>query len=300
MEIKQLEYFVAASEKGSFNKAAECLYTSQPNVSKVILSLEKELGRELFVRNSKGIQLTSFGEMIKEYAQNILKNAQLIHSTVSVNPGAKLKVSTFPSNLLAGILVSFYEETKENYTIEHLQGTAEEITDNVKSGLSELGVVFIAQNQLAAFQHILTHKKLEFHPLATRELCLYVGKNNPLYERSEVRLSELPKLRFVSGARDYFSMEHHLETISLGIISREMLNNVICTNSEYALIHALSTTDLCGMGVKFLTNQYEGHGIKTLTVKDCEPFLTVGYVTSEQHILSSPCVEFIEKLREKL
>lgn len=128
MEIKQLEYFVAASEKGSFNKAAECLYTSQPNVSKVILSLEKELGRELFVRNSKGIQLTSFGEMIKEYAQNILKNAQLIHSTVSVNPGAKLKVSTFPSNLLAGILVSFYEETKENYTIEHLQGTAEEIT----------------------------------------------------------------------------------------------------------------------------------------------------------------------------
>lgn len=158
MEIKQLEYFVAASEKGSFNKAAECLYTSQPNVSKVILSLEKELGRELFVRNSKGIQLTSFGEMIKEYAQNILKNAQLIHSTVSVNPGAKLKISTFPSNLLAGILVSFYEETKENYTIEHLQGTAEEITDNVKSGLSELGVVFIAQNQLAAFQHILTHK----------------------------------------------------------------------------------------------------------------------------------------------
>ena len=93
MEIKQLEYFVAASEKGSFNKAAECLYTSQPNVSKVILSLEKELGRELFVRNSKGIQLTSFGEMIKEYAQNILKNAQLIHSTVSVNPGENFHIS---------------------------------------------------------------------------------------------------------------------------------------------------------------------------------------------------------------
>ena len=179
MEIKQLEYFVVASEKGSFNKAAECLYTSQPNVSKVILSLEKELGRELFVRNSKGIQLTSFGEMIKEYAQNILKNAQLIHSTVSVNPGAKLKISAFPSNLIAEILVSFYEETKETYTIEHLQGTAEEITDNVKSGISEMGIVFIAQNQLTAFQHILAHKKLEFHPLATREVCLYVGRQNP-------------------------------------------------------------------------------------------------------------------------
>ena len=52
MEIKQLEYFVAASECGSFNKAAQCLYTSQPNVSKVVSSLEKELGRELFERKS--------------------------------------------------------------------------------------------------------------------------------------------------------------------------------------------------------------------------------------------------------
>ena len=300
MEIKQLEYFVAASEKGSFNKAAECLYTSQPNVSKVILSLEKELGRELFVRNSKGIQLTSFGEMIKEYAQNILKNAQLIHSTVSVNPGAKLKISTFPSNLLAGILVSFYEETKENYTIEHLQGTAEEITDNVKSGLSEMGVVSIAQNQLAAFQHILTHKKLAFHPLATRELCLYVGKNNPLYERSEVRFSELPKLRFVSGARDYFSMEHHLETVSLGIIKRETLNNVICTNSESVFINALVNTDICGMGITFLADRYKDYGVKTLTISDCEPFLAVGFVSRENHDFSRPCEEFIEKLRQKL
>ena len=48
MELKQLEYFMVTCEKGSFNKAAECLYTTQPNVSKVISSLEKELGRELF------------------------------------------------------------------------------------------------------------------------------------------------------------------------------------------------------------------------------------------------------------
>ena len=47
MELKQLEYFTIVCEKGSFSQAAECLYTSQPNVSKVISSLEKELGRKL-------------------------------------------------------------------------------------------------------------------------------------------------------------------------------------------------------------------------------------------------------------
>ena len=62
MELKQLEYFMVTCEKGSFNKAAECLYTTQPNVSKVISSLEKELGRELFERTGKGIRITPYGE----------------------------------------------------------------------------------------------------------------------------------------------------------------------------------------------------------------------------------------------
>ena len=42
MELRQLEYFIITCEKGSFNQAAECLYTTQPNVSKVISSLEKK------------------------------------------------------------------------------------------------------------------------------------------------------------------------------------------------------------------------------------------------------------------
>ena len=42
MELRQLEYFIITCEKGSFNQAAECLYTTQPNVRKVISSLEKK------------------------------------------------------------------------------------------------------------------------------------------------------------------------------------------------------------------------------------------------------------------
>ena len=47
MDMKQLEFFVTACERGSLSKAAECLYTSQPNISKNIRSLERELGRPL-------------------------------------------------------------------------------------------------------------------------------------------------------------------------------------------------------------------------------------------------------------
>lgn len=55
MDIRQLEYFLAVCERGSINKAAACLYTTQPNVSKVIASFEAELGRELFKRSHRGM-----------------------------------------------------------------------------------------------------------------------------------------------------------------------------------------------------------------------------------------------------
>ena len=62
MELKQLEYFTIVCEKGSFSQAAECLYTSQPNVSKVISSLEKELGRKLVERAAEGCESRPMGK----------------------------------------------------------------------------------------------------------------------------------------------------------------------------------------------------------------------------------------------
>ena len=61
MEIKQLEYFAAAVEYGSLNRAAEKLYTTQPNVSRVLNSLEKELHVTLLERSNKGIKMTPQG-----------------------------------------------------------------------------------------------------------------------------------------------------------------------------------------------------------------------------------------------
>ena len=300
MELKQLEYFVVASECGSFNKAAECLYTSQPNISKVISSLEKELGRELFERTSKGIQLTAYGETMKEYAQNILKNVSIMNTMAPVTSGKKLSLSTYPSNMIARLLVDFYKNMEEEYVIEHLQGTVEEITDNVKKGISEIGVVFIAEKQLSAFQHILSHKNLEFHPLDTKEVCVYVGKNNPLYEREGVDFSELPNLKFVRGVRDYFSMEHHLESVSLGVISTEKLNHVVYTNSDHMIIDVLMHTDICSLGINFLNEKYSQYDVKSLSINHCEPFLIIGYVMAQGRVLSEQTKWFIQEFKKIL
>lgn len=75
MDIRHLKHFIAVAEYGSFSKAAEHLYTIQPNVSRSIKQLEEELQVELFVRGGKVTSLTANGEMVLNEARDIVRKA---------------------------------------------------------------------------------------------------------------------------------------------------------------------------------------------------------------------------------
>lgn len=76
MEMKQIYYFIVCARCGSFSKAAEQLYTTQPNVSKVIKAMEDEMDIQLFVRNPRGIELTEEGVQVYKYAEVVYDNMQ--------------------------------------------------------------------------------------------------------------------------------------------------------------------------------------------------------------------------------
>ena len=61
MDLKQLQYFVVSVESGSFKKAAEMLYTTQPHISKSIKNLETELNVQLLERKARGVEVTETG-----------------------------------------------------------------------------------------------------------------------------------------------------------------------------------------------------------------------------------------------
>jgi DNA-binding transcriptional LysR family regulator len=61
MNLRQLEYWVAVVDGGSFTKAAERLHVSQPGLSQQIRALEAELGGKLIERLPRGVRLTSAG-----------------------------------------------------------------------------------------------------------------------------------------------------------------------------------------------------------------------------------------------
>ena len=72
MDLKQLQYFVAAADEGSISGAARRLYVTQPPVSVQIQQLEKELGGALFVRGGRRLEMTAAGHALYRHATLLL------------------------------------------------------------------------------------------------------------------------------------------------------------------------------------------------------------------------------------
>jgi DNA-binding transcriptional LysR family regulator len=72
MDLKQLRTFRAVAELGSLSKAADRLRAAQPALSRHIKLLEHELRVELFVRNGRGMLLTSAGRMLLDRTTGLI------------------------------------------------------------------------------------------------------------------------------------------------------------------------------------------------------------------------------------
>lgn len=78
MNIRDLQYLVSVYELGSFSKAAEACFVSQPTLSGQLKKLEQELGAPLMERSTRKVLFTKLGESIVEDARSVLKTVEKI------------------------------------------------------------------------------------------------------------------------------------------------------------------------------------------------------------------------------
>ncbi|MBV8952754.1 MAG: LysR family transcriptional regulator [Solirubrobacterales bacterium] len=76
VELRHLRYFIAVAEERNFSRAAERLHMAQSPLSAAIRQLEQEIAAELLVRSSRGVSLTSAGEVLLNHARRILETVE--------------------------------------------------------------------------------------------------------------------------------------------------------------------------------------------------------------------------------
>lgn len=78
MDLRQLRYFVAIVEQGSFSRAAQVLNVAQPALSAHVRNMEADLGTKLLFRSAQGVMPTEAGT-------TLLRNARLVIEQVATS-----------------------------------------------------------------------------------------------------------------------------------------------------------------------------------------------------------------------
>lgn len=103
LDLRKLRYFVAVADELNFGRAAETLMIAQPVLSRQIRAFEKELGVQLFVRDTRGTELTEHGQLLYREAESLLASAAAVRRRVAI---AARGESVFTVGFMPGLVVT--------------------------------------------------------------------------------------------------------------------------------------------------------------------------------------------------
>lgn len=192
MDLYQIRYFLKIVEVGSFTKAAEQLYVSQPSLSAGIKKLEQELDACLFERGKRRILLTDAGRLFQRRAQTILAEYQSIHRDLKTLKGqSTLRIATLHSlrSYNMASLIGAYQAQNPNVSIEICNGFLEDLQDWLERGAVDLTITWLREQDTPQTTQFLFHQPLtlavpqqhEFTKL--KSVCMADLDGQPYIER---------------------------------------------------------------------------------------------------------------------
>lgn len=192
MDLAELNVFLTVTREGSFSRAAEKLYRTQPAVSLAVRRLEEWVGQPLFVRRARHGKLTDAGELLVEYAERILNLREEIKKGMqdlkTLGRGQlSLGVNESSIHALLPALASYRRLHPEVHIAVH-RTFSRDIPREVLNYRLDLGVIsFVPQDEQLAAVGIFRD-----------ELTFVVYPRHPLARRRSVDISELGRETFVA------------------------------------------------------------------------------------------------------
>ncbi|MBD2177744.1 LysR family transcriptional regulator [Pseudanabaena sp. FACHB-1998] len=194
--LDQLRILKAIAAEGSFKRAADSLYVSQPAVSLQVQHLERQLDVPLFDRGGRRAQLTEAGQLLLSYGDRILSLCQetcrAIDDLQNLNGGtliigASQTTGTYLMPQMIGLFRKKYPDVSVQLHVHSTRRTAW----SVANGQVDLAII---GGEIPA--DLLD--SLEITPYAEDELALILPTSHELAQVGALSIDELYKLQFIT------------------------------------------------------------------------------------------------------
>lgn len=190
-----LIYALEIERVGSITQAAQNLYMAQPNLSKAIKELEKEVGFTIFKRTTTGVKPTEEGAEFLFYAKNI--NNQLgAMKRISQRAGSeklKYKISIPRGSYIADGFTSFVAELKLEKGMEVTVNETNDVgtINNVADNGYNIGIIRYQVINEDYYLTVLKNNHLVYETLWEFEYVLVMSKKHPLADKEEITIDDL-------------------------------------------------------------------------------------------------------------
>ncbi|AKL94912.1 transcriptional regulator LysR family [Clostridium aceticum] len=265
MDLKQLESFVIIAKLKSFSKAADYLYLTQPTISSHIINLEKELNTTLINRTNKKISLTKAGEVLYEYAVNIInlkENAKfkLEEFKGKITGNIEIACSTIPEQYILPDIICEFSKFYPDVTFNMSHYDSKQVVEGILQGEVDFGVVGAK----------ISHSQLKYLELLTDEIVLVTPFSEPYGSfETEVNLKDILQENFIFRERGSGTRTLLESTLKKHKINANDLKIIAYIENTEAIKQCIRK----GLGISFLSkyaieNEVKHNLLKTFKIKD--------------------------------
>lgn len=289
MEIRVLRYFLAVAQEGNITRAAETLHIAQPSLSKQLMELEQELGKQLLIRGKRHITLTEEGVLLRKRAEEILElvgrtEQEITAAEQQLSGSISIGGNPQPSLLQAAAAL---RQRYPGIRFQFYSSDATDVTERLEHGSLDFAVLLCPIDPLK-------HASLQL-PEASSWGALF-PKEHPLAKQAVITpdiVRELPLLLHRRpGLQHEISRWAHTQPEHLHIAATyNVINGSPIPLVQSGLGILLTTRDL-------LTPELDS----TVCFRPLEPPLTTRYaLVWKQHAMhTKPAEKFLQMLRGRL
>lgn len=304
MKFDAIFYALEVADAGSFSQAARNLYLSQPNLSYAVRQLEQDLGVKLFDRVPGGVIPTEDGQELIERFRIIRREYDQIRSFSELphrNFGRQLRIGSLRSSRAAKAFSSFVKNhTGHGCCFSFLNfDSLDTLIEEIATNKLDLAVIGTFSTHVKTMYGKLKKSDLEYHLIGRSPICAVVGKQNPLYGRTDaIFLEDLYPFTAVQYGPTFSDPSHSL--LHETGLSLHAAGEINVTGSQI-FFDLISESDVFGLVAAWpdaFRKYHQESSVWIIPIRDCELMAEFGWVKSSRSILPELARTYLDILVE--